>query len=115
VEHADSKELEITCSGLKENGLDYLKKLHKDNIAVMEAFDDNLHIPAEETGDMSHTYIDHKCIVDVTDYQGNTATVEPKSGVHLEGEAFTLSLTETYIQFLENTQKGYVYKGRKRL
>lgn len=116
VEHADSKELELTCSGLpKDAGISYLKKMYNSNIAVMEHFDDDLYIPAEETGSMVHTYIDHKCIMDITDYQGKTAEVVSLSGVHLENESFTLSMTENYIQFIENLQKGYVYKGRKRL
>lgn len=115
VEHADTKELHLTCSGLKDNGLQYLKKQYKDNITVMENFDDDLFIPAEETGSMSHTYIDHKCILDVTDHHGKTVSVTTLSGVHLEGESFTLSMTDTYLDFIHKVQNGYIYSGRKRL
>lgn len=116
VEHADSKELELTCSGLpKGDAVKYLQKLYNSNIAVFEHFDDEMYIPAEETGNKVHTYIDHKCVIDVTDYKGKTVTVVTLSGVHLENESFTLSITDNYLQFINNIKKGYVYKGRKRL
>jgi hypothetical protein len=116
VEHAATKELELTVSGLgKDEGMKYLKKKYGSNNNVLKHFDDDLYIPAEETGKMVHTYIDYKCVMSITDYQGKETEVISKSAVHLENEAYSLSMTEGYIRFLDNLERGYLYTGQKRL
>lgn len=116
VEHKGSQELELTVSGLgKDEGISYLKKQFGSNDEVLEGFDDELHIPADATGKMVHTYIDHLCVMDVVDHNGVEAEVKVKSGVHLENEEFNLSMTDEYIKFINNLKKGYLYTGQKRL
>ena len=65
VEHKATGELELTVAGLsKSNGLEYMKrKCNYDNSKVFEMFDDELYIPAEETGKNTHTYIDTPQII----------------------------------------------------
>ena len=78
-------------------------------------FNDNLYIPAEKTGKMTHTYIDNELKFKVTDYQGTESTVNPLSGVHLESCDFTLSITAQYAEFLSQLSKGYIYRGVKHI
>lgn len=108
-------ELELTVAGLsKQNGLNYmLQKTGNDNGGVFQMFTDDLYIPAERTGKMTHTYIDSEKTVDVTDYQGNVSRETIPSGVHLESADYTLSISKQYGQFIYQFIKGYSYKGVK--
>lgn len=115
VEH--NGKLEITVAGLsKQNGLKYMLEVcENDHSKVFEMFNDSLYIPAENTGKMTHTYIDHELKFNVTDYLGNTETVNPLTGVHLGKVDFTLSIAEQYKQFLQNLSRGYIFKGVKHI
>lgn len=107
--------LQITVAGLsKQNGLAYmLEKSGGDNTKVFEMFADSLYIPADKTGKMTHTYIDEELEYLSVDYLGNSCKVTPKSGVHLEPCDFTLSISRTYVQFLNQLKAGYIFKGVK--
>lgn len=104
--------LALTVAGLsKKNGIEYLKKTSKDNTEVFNKFNDEMYIPADETGKMTHTYIDVEYNFMCMDYQGNECMVNTKSGVHLEKCDFTLSISKQYGQFLKMLLSGYKYKG----
>lgn len=109
----ENGKLSITVAGLsKQNGLQYLiEKAGGDNLKVFELFNDNLHIPADRTGKMTHTYIDEPDDLLITDYLNRKTHVRTLSGVHLESCDFTLSIADEYKTFLENLSKGYIYKG----
>lgn len=111
----ENGEIKITVAGLsKQNGVTYMREqANNDPVKVFEMFNDSLYVPAERTGKMTHTYIDHELKFKVQDYQGSTETVNPLSGVHLESCDFTLSIAEHYKQFLRNFSQGYIYKGVK--
>ena len=112
VEYKDTKKMEMTVAGLsKSNGLDYLKSISKDNTEVFNAFNDEMYIPAEHTGKMTHTYIDEPMEYRVLDYLGNEGVGSALSSVHLEKADFTLSLARQYVDFIENLKQGYIYKG----
>lgn len=113
VEYKDTGKLELTVAGLsKHNGIEYMKRISKgDSTKVFEMFNDDLYIPAEYTGKMTHTYIDTPKEIKILDYQGNVCNVYSPSGVHLESCDFTLSIASQYIDFLNNLMNGYVYKG----
>ena len=115
VEHSKNGELELTVAGLsKSNGLEYMKKqCGYDNTKVFEMFDTNLYIPAEETGKMTHTYIDTEQDYLLVDYRGVEGRAVSKSAVHLEKAEFTLSIARQYHEFLEQLRKGYLYIGQK--
>lgn len=103
-------ELFLTVAGLsKYNGIQYLLKQCKDNGEVFDMFNDNLTIPANETGKSTHTYIDNVKELDVVDYNGVEAHVKTKSGIHLEETSFTLNVSERYLQFLDELKQGYMY------
>lgn len=108
----ENDEMEMTVAGLsKKNGLKYLQVNNKNNTDVFNAFNDEMYIPAEHTGKMTHTYIDEPQEYRVLDYLGNEGVGSSLSSVHLEKADFTLSLARQYIDFIENLKKGYLYKG----
>lgn len=128
----DSGVVEITVAGLsKKNGLEYMleitnisytKKYYNPNNPedgydivmddledaprLLEFFDDEMVIPANRTGKMTHTYIDKTQQGYVTDYKGNEEYVISHSGTHLEDTSFRLSMSEEYINYL--TQQSLV-------
>lgn len=100
-------ELEIAVSGLgKQAGINYLKNKYGSNTAVLDAFNEDLYIPAEHTGKLAHSYIDNEKEFTITDYQGNTHKVVTKSGIYLENDSFTLNETDSVIKFIENLKQG---------
>lgn len=105
--------LELTVAGLpKSNGIKYmLEKCNGDIDKVFNMFNDDLYIPADRTGKMTHTYIDEPMEFMVKDYQGNETKVSVESGIHLENCEFTLSISKQYGKFLEDFINGYMYKG----
>lgn len=111
----EGDKLALTVAGLsKQNGIDYLIGQAggiKEN--VFNLFNDNLYVPAEKTGKMTHTYLDNPQKFIMVDYKGESATIETESGVHLEKCEFTLSLSTNYLKFMNQLSKGYLYRGVK--
>lgn len=95
--------INITVAGVnKKTAVPYLVKKYGDKI--FEAFTNDLTIPKEHTGKMTHTYIDERKTGVITDYLGNKNTYDEYSAVHLENAEYSLSLSQAYIDFL----KGFV-------
>lgn len=109
----DNKDMEITIAGLgKKSGMEYMKATcNNDNDAIFNMFDNELYIPDYATGKLTHAYIDSRKDIMIQDYKGVECRVITESGVHLEKCEFTLSLTQTYINFIEQMKKGYLYMG----
>ena len=109
----DSDNYIMTVAGLsKQQGMKYLKEeAETKRVDVFDLFNNKMFIPPTNTGKQTHTYIDLEYTFDDIDYLGNQATINAKSGVHLEEVEFTLNQSELYISFLENLKKGYIYKG----
>lgn len=96
----DAGEINITVSGLnKKITVPYLLKKYQN---PFEAFTDHLYIPPEYTGKNTHTYIDEPRAGVVTDYIGHSAEYEEKTGVHLEATDYSLSLADSYVEYLMN-------------
>ena len=105
-------ELYLTVAGLsKRNGIEYMKEVAGDNSKVFDMFTDELVIPADRTGKSTHTYIDSEHEFPITDYAGNTVTVNAKSGVHLEQVEYSLNINDLYMKFFKLAQQGYLLKG----
>ena len=109
----DDDSLHITIAGLgKERGCNYIKKQNN----PYDFFNDGMSVPAEDTGKLTHTYIDstdddnfiQQC--DITDYQGNTETITLTSFVHLEKAPFQITIQPAFkdyiIKVLEEKQLG---------
>ena len=113
--YEDDNGLHLTVAGLsKQNGVNYmLEKCDNDHAKVFDMFNDDLFIPSDRTGKMTHTYIDHELTFLITDYLGNTSEITALTGVHLENCEFTLSISNQFKTFLNQLSKGYIYKGVK--
>ena len=108
-----NNELHLTCAGLsKSKGAHYLLKQSNGNIKqAFELFNDELTVPAEYTGKLTHTYVDSEQTVCVKDMYGELAVVNAKSGVHLAPCEFTLSISKQYALFLKALLNGELYIG----
>ena len=91
---------EITVAGLGKGAVSYMEK-SGDAFAF---FSDDMYIPAEYTGKLTHTYIDDEAGGDLTDYLGTSCPWHEKSMLHLEPCDFTMSLTDAFIDYLKGVQ-----------
>lgn len=111
----DNGDLVLTVAGLsKKNGIEYMKKVcNNDYKKVFNMFDDELYIPADETGKNTHTYIDEEMKIQSIDYQGNIEDIYIPSSTHLGKCEFTLSISKQYNKFLLDFKDGYLFKNNK--
>ena len=111
----DNGNLTLTVAGLsKQNGLNYMIEKAKGNVSeVFEMFDNELYIPSDRTGKMTHTYIDDEMTFSVTDYKGNETEITTLSGIHLEPTDFTLSISKQYGEFINQLMNGFIFGGVK--
>ncbi len=108
VQDANTGQVNITVSGLnKKVTVPYLCEgwradlsSHEEYDTPFDRFNAGLDVPAEYTGKNTHTYIDTCMHGHVTDYQGHDAVYNEKSGVHMEGAAYSLSIAEEYKAYL---------------
>ena len=107
--------MKITVAGLsKQNGMEYLNRItNNDYLKIFDSFNDELYIPSNETGKMTHTYIDTKFKGVVKDYKGVECDILSLSSIHLEPCDFTLSISKQYMDFLKKLKEGYLYTGIK--
>ena len=89
------------------------KICNNDFLKVFNMFDDELYIPADETGKNTHTYIDDEMKIQSVDYQGNVEDITIPSAIHLGKCEFTLSISKQYNKFLTDFKDGYLFKNRK--
>lgn len=91
--------IQITVSGLnKETASRYLVEKYKDK--VFDYFDNELYVPKEYTGKMTHTYIDEEKMGHIKDYLGNIDKYDELSSVHLENAEYSLSLADQFIDYI---------------
>lgn len=110
------EELEVTVSGLNKNqGREYLIDHSENNAQAFELFKNNMTIPKEYSGKMTHKYIDREYTFEVTDYQGKTVTVTALSGIHMEGSEFTIDKVKIAQRELDNLINGIRPTGNHRL
>ena len=99
----------ITVSGLnKKVCVPYLIQpkpyQHQSIESVFKSFNDNLHVPPQYTGKMTHTYIDEPTEGIITDYLGTPYKVHEESSIHLENQDYSLSLAREYVEFFIKIQ-----------
>lgn len=107
--------LMLTCAGLSKNkGVEYLEKMSDGDIKkAFDFFNDDMTVPSQYTGKLTHTYIDEQVTAMVTDIDGNKVVVSPRSGIHLAPTEFTLSISKMYNTFLRNLMDGNLWIGDK--
>ena len=74
-------------------------------------FSDDLYIPSDKTGKMTHTYIDYQKEFYVTDYLGNTEYIVSPSSIHLENAPFSLSMADEFIDYIKGVRNNYEIKA----
>ena len=91
------KGLNITIAGTgKESTCKFLSAFNN----PFDIFTDDLTIPKEYTGKLTHTYIDDEKEGYITDYTGQTIHYKSLSGIHLEKADYNLSITNQYIDYI---------------
>ena len=91
-------EYSLTISGLnKKITIPYLLKTYSN---IFDSFKEDMYIPPEYTGKMTHIYIDEERYGIVTDYLGNQCEYHELSCVHLSQADYTLSVARDYIEYL---------------
>lgn len=73
-------------------------------------FDNELTIPAEHTGKMTHKYQTGRVEFSIVDYLGIEETVEERGACFLEPASYSLSMTEKYLQFIFDVKSHRVRK-----
>ena len=100
--------LSFTISGVnKNNAIPYLIngwssdiKTHNENFNPLNKVTDQMYIPEDYTGKLTHTYIDDAFELELTDYLGNKCEVSELSYIHLSKQDFTLSMSASFIEYL---------------
>ena len=97
-------ELSLTCSGLNSyTATEYIAS-QSDPFTF---FSDNMYIPEDYTGKLTHTYLDYELQGIATDYRGQTFRYYEKSAVHLAKQNYSLSIGFAYSQFLKGVKTYY--------
>ena len=97
--------ISLTVSGVnKYAAVPYLSRVYGENKTIFDAFNDGLYFPAEATGKKIHTYIDEEMRGIVTDYTGRADAYYEKSGIHLGGADYSLSLSRLYADYIKGVQ-----------
>ena len=97
----------LTVAGLnKKSALPYLLEKYGEQ-GIFEGFNDNLEVPPEHTGKLTHTYIDDVREGQVTDYLGNVGNYYEMSGVHLEKCGYSLTISEEYKRYIIGIEDIY--------
>lgn len=106
--------IHITISGVKKSsGAEYLAtgwsysldgKIEYNN--PFDKFSDGLHFPAENTGKLTHTYIDEPIEGKVEDYNGVWYNYYEDTSIHMEPASYDMSLYDEYLKYL----KGLKFK-----
>ena len=97
-------DISITVSGLnKKVCVPWMKE--KFGKRIFEAFSDELCVPGEYTGKMTHTYIDELREGEITDYLGKTAEYREESGIHLSETEYDMSLAGEFLTYLQSLEE----------
>ena len=96
--------LSMTVSGVnKKTAVPYLLNKYG-KYKAFKYFDDDLKIPEDYTGKLTHYYLDEAMEGTVTDYLGKTIYYRCESGIYLEKTPYNLSLQGEYLQYLKKIQ-----------
>lgn len=93
--------LTITVSGVnKKFAAPYLENKYGKE-GAFAAFTNDLEIPADYTGKLTHYYLDSSYSGEVCDYLGNTIKYKCKSGIYFEKASYNFSMENAYINYLK--------------
>lgn len=93
----------------KKIGSEYLQSISKNDFDCMNKFNNDLYIPSEYTGKLTHTYIDEEINGVIYDYLGTPYEYNEKSFVHLSPCEFTLSIAQQYMKLINTLREEYMF------
>lgn len=97
-------ELHITVAGVnKKCAQEYLLNVYGID-KVFDAFNEGLIIPADNTGKLTHHYIDDTIKGELIDYLGNKCKFVAPSGIYFEKASYFFNISSSYIDFLKGIQ-----------
>lgn len=91
------KRIHTTVAGLSKKQFPTFLETTSD---PYDTFDVDLTVPKEYTGKLTHTYIDEKHIMMITDYQGHKSKIKTHGMVHLEPQEYHMGMADSYARFL---------------
>ena len=101
-------ELTLTVAGVnKKEAIPYIIKKYG-KYGAFKAFTEDLKIPADHTGKLTHYYLDEPMRGEVTDYLGKTIKYKSYSGIYLEKAEYCFSIEDLYLDYLKEVQ-GVIY------
>ena len=92
----------------KKVGSEYLMSISKTDLDCMNKFNNDLYIPPEHTGKLTHTYIDEEISGVLYDYLGEPYEYNELSFVHLAPCDFTLSIAKQYMNIINLIREEYI-------
>lgn len=94
-------ELHITIAGVsKKMGADFLSKSGD----PFKLFEEGMEIDKENSGKLTHTYIDNERSGFMTDYLGHVMQYDELSSVHLEQSPYCMSVVQEFKDFCHGVQ-----------
>lgn len=104
---ADVGEIRMTVAGLnKQKAIEYLRDTWGQD-GIFQHFSNNLDVPGDFTGKLTHTYIDREVWTEFIDFQGTPAEIHEKSFVHMMPAPYSLSIAQRFIDYVRGVQQGY--------
>ena len=98
-------EFKITVAGLSKGAASYIEE-----IGGMDAFVDELTVPAEKSGRLTHTYSEETAHNLITDYMGNTCEMKQVGFIHLEPSPYALTVSDDYTRFVQRVAEGRLFE-----
>lgn len=92
----------ITISGVPKKTAEYI-----DQQGGLDFFTDGMHLPADHSGRTLVTYVEKSFKGKLTDYLGNTQTIETLSSIHIENNSYNMTLSDEFKSFIKNNKKQY--------
>lgn len=105
------KGINITVSGINKHvGVPYIEKYCKDNnMDPFDFFTQGMDIPPGSAGKIIPYYGDDEIAGTVVDYTGQEYVYHELSYVHMSPGGYTLSLSQTYIDYLTLLMRGFLF------
>lgn len=108
----DHGEIEITVAGLgKKEGKEWILEHGDGPEEWFDYFSNEMEVPPERTGKLTHTYIDEPMTAVLKDDFGNVMEVHEESCIHLEPAPFNLDISKDFMRFLMGEQESYGIYG----
>lgn len=106
--YVQDNKLHVTIAGVgKKSTEQYLMNHYKTFDNVFKHFENGLSIPENNTGKLTHTYIDNEVEGDVADYLGKIYHYHELSFIHLAKTGFRMSMIDSFLNYINEVKTIY--------